>query len=290
MLFIITGLAGAGKSTALHALEDKSVFCTDNLPVALLPQWVQYMQSKSGDAAVCLDLRSAQHADLLLQAIGNMPNDAKWELIFIDADDISLLRRFSTARRAHPIYASLDLQDAICQERTAILPLKDSASLVLDSSYLTPYELAYNIESFWRQATRRDHHEHTPVLSLVSFSYRRGIPANADMVMDMRFLPNPHYDPALAPLTGKDQAVQDFLQARNDVLETTRWLQQWLAFIWPKMLKERKRYFTLAMGCSGGRHRSVYMVEQMAAWARQHGTEPIIRHRELDMLKKGNVS
>ncbi|MBF0281251.1 MAG: RNase adapter RapZ [Zetaproteobacteria bacterium] len=286
MLLIISGLSGAGKSTALHALEDQGVFCTDNLPVDLLADWVQLMDASHRDAAVCLDLRSAKHADLLKAAIANLPESIAWEMVYIDADDVTLIRRFSTARRRHPIYAALALPEAIYQERTAILPLKDVATHVLDSSHLTPYELADLVETFWRQVHGLDHVQKSPVCSLVSFSYQRGIPSQADMVMDMRFLPNPHYDPLLAPLTGRDQAIHDYFIDNEEAKQTLEWLQQWLLFVWPKLKRERKRYFTLAIGCSGGRHRSVYMVECVAKWMKSNGLETMVRHREIDAVMK----
>jgi UPF0042 nucleotide-binding protein len=152
---------------------------------------------------------------------------------------------------------------------------------MLDTSLLNPYELADLVESFWLS---RQQHGNAPELtiSLISFSYQRGIPLDADMVVDVRFLPNPHYQPELASLTGMDEAVARFLGASPEVGDTLNRLTDWLHHIWDKLKRERKQYFTLAIGCSGGRHRSVYMVENIADWMRQRGmNEPLVRHREI---------
>jgi UPF0042 nucleotide-binding protein len=286
MLLIITGLSGAGKSTALHALEDEGFFCTDNLPVTMLGHWAENMMRNETNAAVGVDIRSTENPELLYQALASIRDDLPWKIIFIDAKDEVLQRRFSTLRRRHPHMPDIPLEQAVASERQALLPLHMQADLVLDSSNLTPYQLSDLVESFWKKQEETLTDEQKVVCSLVSFSYQRGLPAGADMVMDMRFLPNPHYEPALAPQTGKDKAVQDFFAKLDDVQQSERKIQEWLTFVWPRLLDERKRYFTLAFGCSGGRHRSVYMIERIAAWLEdQNMSKPIVRHRELGDIK-----
>ena len=164
------------------------------------------------------------------------------------------------------------------------MPLREMADLILDSSHLTPYELAEKVELYWR-----DPEQSRPTLActVCSFSYRNGLPASADVVFDMRFLPNPHYQPELAPQSGCDDGVIEFLEAFPEVAEARHHIQQWLSFIWPQLRKERKQYFMLAFGCSGGRHRSVYMAESIAAWLRNEGmAEPSVQHRELLMHER----
>jgi len=286
MLFIITGLSGAGKSTALHALEDLGFFCTDNLPVNMLAQWAESMKQQGNNAAVGLDIRSTENPDLLHQALSSMRDDLPWKILFVDARDDVLLRRFSTLRRRHPHSLELSLERAIESERHILSPLLNQADLVLDSSNLSPYQLSDLVESFWRKQKETVQGKQQIVCSVVSFSYQRGLPEGADMVVDMRFLPNPHYEPDLASLTGMDQAVQDYFQPLGDVQEAENRIQDWLTFIWPRLITERKRYFTLAFGCSGGRHRSVYMTERIAAWLEAQGMGvPIVRHRELGDIK-----
>jgi len=282
MLLIITGLSGAGKTTALHALEDAGFFCTDNLPVTMLADWAEQMMQLETNAAVGIDIRSSENPELLHQALASMRQDLAWKILFIDASDKVLMRRFSTLKRRHPHLPDIPLEQAVASERQALTPLHQQADVVLDSSNLTPYQLSDLVESFWKKQQDAIKGEPQLVCTLVSFSYQRGLPAGADMVLDMRFLPNPHYQVALAPLTGKDQAVQDFLSVLPDVQQAEQHIQDWLSFIWPRLMQERKSYFTIAFGCSGGRHRSVYMTEMIAKWMRAQGMgEPIIRHREI---------
>jgi len=282
MLFIITGLSGAGKSTALHALEDLGFFCTDNLPVTMLAHWAENMMRNANDAAVGIDIRSTENPELLSQALVSIRQDLPWKIIFINAEDTVLQRRFSTLKRIHPYAPDIDLEQAILAERKALEPLHEQADIVMNSSRLTPYQLAESVESFWQKQQENLANRHPVTCSLVSFSYQKGLPPGADMVMDMRFLPNPHYEPALAPLTGKDKAVQDFFKPLPEVNLAEDKIKDWLTFIWPHLIQERKRYFTLALGCSGGRHRSVYMTEQIAAWMLEQGmSKPMVRHREL---------
>jgi len=288
MGIIITGLSGSGKSTALHALEDVGCFCTDNLPLPLLARWAEDVQQRGRNMAVCVDIRSASPQDLhreLAQLRNSYPG---WRLIFLEADEAALQRRFSTVRRRHPFAPKEDLPKAILLERDCLAELRDSADLVIDTTGMNPYELADNVEAFWRkQQMRKVENSSAMTLTLMSFSYRFGLPADADMVIDMRFLPNPHYTPGMAAMTGLDAPVIEFLQSHAEVDEAAQRLQEWLAFIWPQMIRERKRYFTLAFGCSGGRHRSVYMAERIAEFVRsQMGVEPLIRHREQPSLKE----
>jgi len=289
MLLMISGLSGAGKSTALHALEDLGFFCTDNLPAAMLPTWAEHVRHEH--AAVCMDIRSSMKPDSLIDMLATVRQQGEWGMLFMDASSVVLQRRFSTLRRKHP-FSSQQAEDSsleavLAAEREALSPLKDMADLVLDSSTLNPYELADLVESFWRGRSAKQADKNHISCSLMSFSYQRGLPTEADMVIDLRFLPNPHYQPLLARQTGQDKAVCEFFDAYPEVAEAEEKLQQWLKFVWPKLQRERKRYFTLAIGCSGGRHRSVYMVERLAMWMQQENfSTPLVRHRELDRMLK----
>jgi len=281
-MLLISGLSGAGKSTVLHALEDGGFFCTDNLPVEMLRDWSISMQLRKQPAAVCLDARSGMSTQSLRNAIAAVLVSDDWQLLFVEAEDEMLQRRFSTVRRRHPFAPDIDLMSAIRQERESLDAVRCMADLILDSSYLTPYELAEKVDVFWRQPETTSTHM---ACTVISFSYKHGLPAEADVVFDMRFLPNPHYHPELRPKTGCDEEVVAFLQSYPDVNEAERRIQYWLALVWPLMQKERKQYFTLAMGCSGGRHRSVYMAERLALWIqRQDWLVPTIQHRELGVV------
>lgn len=282
-MLLISGLSGAGKSTVLHALEDAGFFCTDNLPVEMLHAWATTVRAREKPAAVCIDSRSCTSIEELHEVIlATLQSGGDWQLIFVEANDTALQRRFSTLKRRHPFQPGKDLPLAIAEERQAMHTIRNLADLVLDSSSISPYQLAEKLDAFWRNSLNRQQRMHC---TLISFSYNKGIPDHADTVIDVRFLPNPHYQPMLAPLDGRDPAVADFLQRQPEVRETENMLCAWLRFTWPLMLKERKHYFTLAFGCSGGRHRSVYFVERMASFLRQQGLgEPAIRHRELGVF------
>ncbi len=280
-VIVVTGLSGAGKSTALHALEDMGFFCTDNLPVAMLEAWRHTVSQSERQAAVCLDIRSFRGQNIHTPRLPELTSD--WLTLFIDADDETLRRRFSSLRRRHPFSTDgLPLVQAIQAEREALQEIREQADLVLDSSMLNPYELSDLVESFWQEQTRIEQYDRQPLCSLYSFSYRRGLPKAADMVLDARYLPNPHYIPQLAQMTGKDAEVQAFFAQYPEVSESISHIEQWLSFLWPRLKRERKQYFTLAIGCSGGRHRSVFLVESVARWMREDGRcSPIVIHREL---------
>ncbi len=281
-MLLISGLSGAGKSTVLHALEDAGFFCTDNLPLEMLRNWSLQMQLRKQSAAVCLDVRSGMNAEELHEAIETVLVTDDWQLIFIEAEDAVLQRRFSTLRRRHPFPGGDDLMQSIRQERESMQPIRDMADLVLDSSHLTPYELGEKVDYF---RLNPEQQQRAIACTIMSFSYRQGLPQHADMVLDMRMLPNPHYQPNLASQTGRDADVISFLKNYDEVAEVEHQIQQWLLFVWPLMIKERKQYFTLAVGCSGGRHRSVYMAERLALWMqRQDLVNPTIQHRELGIV------
>jgi len=285
MLIMISGLSGAGKSTALHALEDLGFFCTDNLPADMLPLWAERMQNEN--AAVCIDIRSSKEPEALLTAFEAAKQQHDWRILFIDSSAEVLKRRFSTQRRRHPFRPSFSeyasLSSVLDAEKTSLQPLKERADLVLDSSELNPYELAEMVESFWRSPDIESPYNDGMSCTFMSFSYQRGLPSDADLVVDVRFLPNPHYQPELAVQTGQDEAVHRFFEAYPEVAEAEEKLKGWLSFIWPQLKRERKRYFTVAVGCSGGRHRSVYLTERLSAWARAEKlTKPIVFHRELE--------
>lgn len=283
-MLLISGLSGAGKSTVLHALEDAGFFCTDNLPLEMLREWAMVMQARKRPAAVCLDARSGFTAEAIRATIEEMLVEEDWQLLFVEAEDQVLQRRFSTVKRRHPYPAGGDLVDSIRLERESLLPIRNIADLVLDSSHLTPYELAERVELFWHHPNAKK-----PPMSctMMSFSYKHGLPSMADMVFDMRFLPNPHYVPELAQQTGRDGDVIAFLAARDEVDQAQKHISSWLEFAWPMIRKERKQYFTVAFGCTGGRHRSVYMAEKMADWLKQQGMAlPIVQHRELGIVER----
>ncbi len=279
-LTIISGRSGSGKTTALQAMEDQGYYCVDNLPVGMLPTLAS--QLNDGEApiervAVGIDARNVpaqlQAFDSILDALHQQEIDT--EIVYLDADDNTLLKRFSATRRRHPLgTGDRTLEDAIQHERELLANIRQRADLVIDSSNYEVHSLRNQIRE--RVARRQSNLS----LQLESFGFKNGLPNDADLVFDVRVLPNPHWDPVLRPLTGMDQPIIDFLQqhqASHDMLDDiSSFVQRWL----PAFAHSDRSYVTVAIGCTGGRHRSVFMVEQLAKRLREQGIPLQVRHRE----------
>ena len=281
-LVIVSGMSGSGKSVALKTYEDLGYYCVDNLPADLLPEFVRRLQagqSTPDRIAVGIDARSlGDLSDVpeALSQIGALGMDTR--LLFFDTRDEVLLRRYADTRRRHPLsHLGLVLADAISLERQALKPLRQIADHVLDTSELNVHQMRRHILTEYGLSGTG--------LSLLfeSFAYRRGVPAEADFVFDARVLPNPHWDPELRPLTGKDARVRDYLDAQPEVdlyvSQVAGFLDTWL----PRLRNETRAYVTVAFGCSGGKHRSVYLAERLAGHARAQGWDEVASfHREQD--------
>jgi len=282
-LIVLTGLSGGGKTVALRALEDLEFYCVDNLPSALLPQLVNaVIQGSNGEhqrIAVGVDVRNrgtdfAQMPTVLseLAAAG-----VQVHLIFLDCRDEVLIKRFSETRRRHPLATrGLSLADAIAEERKLLRPLVGIADKVIDSSELNVHQLRRLVATGYAQAIKG------LTLMFESFAFRRGLPLDADFVFDARCLANPHWHPQLRPLSGKDAPVREFLDgepmAGEYFADTVRWLDAWL----PRFEQDDRSYLTVSVGCTGGRHRSVYLVEKLAAYYRDRREGVLTFHRELE--------
>ncbi|MAL04039.1 MAG: RNase adapter RapZ [Arenimonas sp.] len=282
MLYVITGLSGSGKSVALKTLEDLDVHCTDNLPVELLPQFVRSVTASDEvrKLAVGIDVRNASDLARIpqwLSALGEMGIDH--QLVFFETRDETLLKRYSDTRRKHPLsHDGLALADAIELERVRLRPLKAIADLVMDTSDMNVHQMRREVITALGVGTHQD-------MSLLfeSFAYKRGLPADADFVFDARALPNPHWDARLRPLSGRDAAVRDYLeqdpQVQEFVAQVVAFLDTWV----PRFEAGTRSYLTIAFGCTGGRHRSVYLAERLARHCREHGREGVLTfHRELE--------
>ena len=282
-LIVISGVSGSGKSTALNVLEDLAYYCIDNLPVGLLPALAEQMQNIPNELveniAVGIDARNLPgELHRFPYILGQLKNKGMpCEIVFLDADDDVLLKRFSETRRKHPL--SLDdtpLMEAIKKERELLEPISSRADLYVDTSRTNLHQLRELIRE------RLDGVD-TQGLSLLieSFGYKYGVPADADFVFDARCLPNPHWEAKLRPLTGKDQDVAEFLQAQPQVdhlfQDILRFAQTWL----PCFEAENRSYMTIAIGCTGGQHRSVYLSERLASSLRETYDSVSIRHRDL---------
>lgn len=278
-LVIISGRSGSGKSTVLDALEDAGFDCIDNLPPVLLPGLVQWMDGASQQprVAVCIDARLAPAAIADLPGIlRKLPDAFKPEVLYLDAEDAILLQRFSATRRKHPLTNQhRSLGEALAEEARLLAPVADLADLKLDTSSLPLQELRSQI----RQRLIRT--SDGIALQFQSFGFKHGVPRDADLVFDVRCLPNPYWDPTLRMYTGKDQPIQDFLQSEPSVTEMLddirQFLQRWL----PRYEANQRSYLTVAIGCTGGQHRSVFLAEQLHQYFdAKHGNVQI-RHRDM---------
>lgn len=282
-LIVLTGMSGGGKTVALRALEDLEFYCVDNLPTALLPQLVQAVLQDPGSArrriAVGTDVRNRgedfQHLPAVFSDLAAA--GVQVHLIFLDCRDEVLIKRYSETRRRHPLaLRGMSLADAIATERRLLRPLMAIAEKVIDSSELNVHQLRRLVATGYAQATEG------LTLMFQSFAFRRGLPLDADFVFDARCLPNPHWHPPLRPLSGKDGPVREFLDAEPLVGEyfadTARWLDAWL----PRFEQDDRSYVTISVGCTGGRHRSVYLVEKLAAHYRAKREGVLTFHRELE--------
>jgi UPF0042 nucleotide-binding protein len=281
-LIVLTGMSGGGKTVALRALEDLEFYCVDNLPSALVPQLVNAViegSSKHRRIAVGVDVRNrgTDFAHMPTVLSGLAAAGVQVHLIFLDCSDAVLIKRYSETRRRHPLATrGVSLADAIVEERRLLRPLMAIAEKVIDSSELNVHQLRRLVATGYAQATEG------LTLMFQSFAFRRGLPLDADFVFDARCLPNPHWQAHLRPLSGKDAPVREFLDAEPLVGEyftdTARWLDAWL----PRFEQDDRSYVTISVGCTGGRHRSVYLVEKLAAHYRGRREGVLTFHRELE--------
>lgn len=274
---VVTGMSGAGKSVALQALEDLGFETVDNLPVALINAIVTAHEDHS--IAVGVDARTRDFdAARLLAVIEALRAENKMAvgLVFVDADTDVLVQRYTETRRPHPMAVERPVADGIEMERRLLAPVRGGVDLLVDTTKLAPADLKRTIQGQYGGPGRRGMQ-----IFLMSFGYRNGLPREADIVLDVRFLKNPHYDPALRPLTGLDAAVGAYIvqdPAAGLFLDRTTALLEPLL---PLYEREGKSYFTIAVGCTGGQHRSVYMVERLKQWFNKRGNPVDIRHRDL---------
>ena len=281
-MILITGMSGSGKSVALHALEDAGYYCVDNLPPELLLSFVALKQPHDAPKiAIAMDVRSATSLPLVPQQLKELQaQGVEVQSLFLDANTDTLVRRFSETRRLHPLSRNdatdqnRALVDAIELERDLLGDMREQ-SHVIDTSMIRSAQLQGYVKSLIEHPGRQ--------LTLVfeSFAFKRGVPLDADYVFDVRMLPNPHYEPGLRALTGMDAPVADFLKASSEVDDMFRHIEQFLSHWLQALVRDHRSYVTVAVGCTGGQHRSVYLVEALAAaFSQQWPT--LKRHRELD--------
>ena len=278
-LVVVTGMTGAGRSTAAKELEDLGFYVVDNLPPSLLPDVVRLVNESLGPGqpmAVVVDVRSGSffhtlHANLAQRALGR-----KATLVFLDATDEVLVRRQEAARRPHPLQASGRLLDGLRRERRVLADLRSDADLVIDTTALNVHGLTDRIAAAFgtEESTRLK-------VTLVSFGFKYGIPVDADFMADMRFLPNPHWIPELRPFTGRDQAVADYVRSQPGAEEFLEAYVPVLSMVAEGYLREGKRFMRVAIGCTGGKHRSVAMSEEIGRRLVDLGLSARVVHRDL---------
>ena len=284
---IVTGLSGAGKSQAIRALEDLGFFCVDNLPVPLIPTFADLTQTRSdiSRAAVVVDVREGESLSSfpkvyrqLMRRKGLTPT-----LLFLEADEAMLVRRFSETRRPHPLAPTRSPKEGLQEERRVLLAIRKLADKIIDTSHLNVHELRRAVVAF---AMGSD--EPVPLsVNVMSFGFRRGVPTDADLVFDVRFLNNPHFVPTLRPLTGQDRRVSRYVLVQKPARQFLKLTTALLRFLLPQYLTEGKAYLTVAIGCTGGQHRSVAMAEALAARLKNvPGAQVRLRHREIGDTKR----
>ena len=284
-LLLVTGMSGAGKSTVLDALEEMGWDCVDNLPVALLTDFV-HGERKAGQripVAVGMDARSRGFDAGRLPEIVRSVDGVRPEILYLDCSGAELSRRYDATRRRHPLAQDRPAEDGIARDRGVTDALRAAADSVLDTTDLTPSELRDELRR--RYSEDRDH----PVITITSFGFMRGMSRTADLVFDMRFVPNPHWIDELRPLTGLDRAIQDYCAADPGWARSMASIESLLSDLIPRYWAAGKNYLTVAFGCTGGRHRSVAAAVEMAERLRVAGFPANIRHRDLSSQPNDSV-
>ncbi len=280
---LVTGMSGAGHSSALKALEDLGYEAVDNLPLSLLPGLTHPGVDIARPLAIGVDVRTRGFgADTFLHELDRLArqDDLDARLMFLDCDDEALLRRYTETRRRHPVTADRPVADSVRHERQLVEPLRARADLVIDTTLLTVADLKRLLQGHFALESRA-----AMAIFLVSFAYRNGIPREADLVFDVRFLDNPHYDPKLRPLSGRDREVAQHIERDQGFKPFFAGLGTMLKPLLPRYVHEGKSYLTIALGCTGGRHRSVFVAEKLAAWLSGLGYKVTLTHRDIDRAR-----
>jgi len=277
-LVIVTGISGSGKASALKAFEDLGYHAVDNLPLELLPDYAALVEKSAEiqSAVIVVDVREGQILDRLPEILKQVKTLLRTRVVFLDAQDAVLVRRYSETRRPHPLGRQETVSRSIVEERQLLDPIRNVADTLIDTSNYNVHELRSNIQD------RFGHDEETKrlLVSCLSFGFKNGVPLDADMVFDVRFLPNPHFVPELRKLTGLDPKVAAYVRKFPQTTEFIRRVTDLLLYLLPHYINEGKSYLTIAFGCTGGQHRSVMMVEDITAKLKRAGYQVKALHRD----------
>jgi UPF0042 nucleotide-binding protein len=278
-LVILTGLSGSGKASALKAFEDLGFYAVDNMPVALIPPFAELVEHSRDirHAALVVDVREGQSLENFPAILAEIRRALPTTVIFLEASTAALTARFSETRRPHPLGRDERVMRAIQAERKLLGPIREMADMVIDTTKFNVHELrAYIQGRFVREGDGK-----SLLISTVSFGYKKGVPLDADLVFDVRFLPNPHFVPEFRALTGKDPKVENYVMSFGQTREFLDRVTELLIFLLPHYIHEGKSYLTIAFGCTGGQHRSVMIAEEMARRLARHGYRIKTAHRDM---------
>jgi RNase adapter protein RapZ len=279
-LVILTGLSGSGKSTVLRAFEDMGFYCVDNLPVELIPIFAELHAAGEAEfsrAALLVDAREGQQLQKLPGLLKHLRREHGISLLFIEANDEALLRRYSETRRPHPLGKDHSVRESLLHERKLMEPIRSLADVVIDSTQFNVHELRNFITRRFKNPDR-----HPMLISVVSFGYKYGVPNDADLVFDVRFLPNPHFLPRLRRFTGKHANVRKFIRSFPQTGQFLKRMEDLLSYLMPHYIEEGKSYLTIAFGCTGGKHRSVMLAEEIKKGLEKKKYATKVFHRDIE--------
>ncbi|HYL93491.1 MAG TPA: RNase adapter RapZ [Alphaproteobacteria bacterium] len=277
-LVVITGMSGSGKASVLKAFEDLGFYCVDNLPVGLIPSFAELIQESTQieKAALVADIREGEPLKNLPNIIGSIRKQLRTTVIFLEASDDVLLRRFSETRRPHPLGKASPVKTALVKERKMLQPIRKLADVVVDTSKFNVHELRSHITAKFAPGGK----DNDILVSVISFGYKAGVPVEADLLFDVRFLPNPHFVPAFRPLTGRHPKVARYIRSFPQTQEFINRISALLIYLIPHYMREGKSYLTIGFGCTGGQHRSVFIAEEVRKRLAKSGHKVKVSHRD----------
>ncbi len=286
---IITGLSGAGKSQAIKYMEDFGFYCIDNLPPTLIPKFAELCHQSQGTldkVALVIDIRGGMFFDDLFSSLGDLKKlGYKYEILFLDASDETLIKRFKETRRIHPLLTDGSIGEGITLEREKLKYLKERATNIIDTTNLIPSQLKNELKNIYVEGNQPD----SLIISIISFGFKHGIPLDADLVFDVRFLPNPFYIDELKDFTGNDTKVRDYVMNSPVSLEFSNKLNDIISFLIPHYIKEGKNRLVIAIGCTGGRHRSVTIAHILYNYLKEKGYRVLMNNRDVNLYKGRKV-
>jgi RNase adapter protein RapZ len=279
-LVIVSGMSGAGKASALKTFEDLGYYCVDNLPVGLISNFAELVLDslEIQRAALVVDIREGARLDKLPQILGSLRRLLKTTIVFLEADTDALIRRYSETRRPHPLGRDTSVRSSLIAERRRLQPLRALADVVVDTTRFNVHELRAQLT----ERFRGDNSDRNLLISCVSFGYREGVPEDADLVFDVRFLPNPHFIPKFRPLTGRHPEVAKYIRSFPQTREFIQRISELLIYLIPHYIREGKSYLTIAFGCTGGKHRSVMIAEDVKKRLFKAGYNVKVVHRDAE--------